>query len=512
MKITISGEGKQPIRERGVTVCLDDINGAIDGGLYAELLENRNFESKTLTDEGIVPDGGYAWEAFPEGANVALKIKTDRPLVAENPHYMRITAHEGGAGMRNLAYGGFSLERHEELRVSLWLRAFDYKGKLSLAFCRGEEILFEKKFKVRADGKWHRYAFKLKAKAAAKGVTAALLLKKAGMVHADCFSVMPQSAVHGIFRKDFVRLMKDMKPGFIRFAASAGGYSWKQGVGDPMHRVQAPSASVSEDFPNSGQTFGIGVYELFRLAEYLDAEPVPMVEARGTDFESDVQDALDLVEFALGGTETMWGKLRADLGHGTPFKLHSLCVTGLAARRLARCVTEAYPAVRIRESVAAGGDPEPDWASVLKEAPRGFELPAFGREGRMQTKSALIRFDSERAVPTARYHVMRMRSLLTGDFELPTAAEDARFPVFGSEGDAFTFLSVINPTGEEQEVEVESDSDIGTLRRVFVTSASPEAENTFSSPDTIVPRDIAPAASAAAVLPPYSYSVLIFRR
>ncbi|HIZ24644.1 MAG TPA: alpha-L-arabinofuranosidase, partial [Candidatus Gallimonas intestinigallinarum] len=96
MKITLHEEGKVPVRPGGTGMFLEDINYALDGGLYAELLENRNFEAKLvhgkLYDYRVEQDGRYAWSAYPSEGSVALKIKDDRPLFVENPHYMRIEA------------------------------------------------------------------------------------------------------------------------------------------------------------------------------------------------------------------------------------------------------------------------------------------------------------------------------------------------------------------------------------------------------------------------------------
>ena len=94
MKISISKENSVPVREGGTGIFLEDINYALDGGLYAELLENRNFEAKDvhgrIGDYQVKNDGGYAWDVFPEGAPVAVKVKDDRPLFVENPHYLRV--------------------------------------------------------------------------------------------------------------------------------------------------------------------------------------------------------------------------------------------------------------------------------------------------------------------------------------------------------------------------------------------------------------------------------------
>ena len=82
--VTVSQEEKIRVCEGGIGLFFEDINYALDGGLYAELLENRNFEAKNARGEKdrftVEDDGGYAWEVYPAGADVQLKVKTDRPL------------------------------------------------------------------------------------------------------------------------------------------------------------------------------------------------------------------------------------------------------------------------------------------------------------------------------------------------------------------------------------------------------------------------------------------------
>ena len=90
MKVFISENSMIPAKQSGFGVSLEDVNYAFDGGLYAEMLENRNFEAKEVRADGgrivLSAGGAYGWEPWPKGADVALKLKTDRPLFAENPH------------------------------------------------------------------------------------------------------------------------------------------------------------------------------------------------------------------------------------------------------------------------------------------------------------------------------------------------------------------------------------------------------------------------------------------
>ena len=356
-------------------------------------------------------------------------------------------------------------------------------------------------------GIWHRYTFRLKAKADMGGVDFAVLMNKEGMIHVDRFSVMPASAVFGVFRKDFVRLLKEMKPGSVHFFGGKGAYPWKQSVGERKSRVQAPNPAASEDFPHYGQTFGVGCLEYFRLAEYLGAEPVPVLWASG-DFESSVQDAFDLIEFALGGTDTMWGKLRAQLGHGTPFALHTVAIAGQEKEALKVRLSEKFPEIQLEEeaemSAASGA-----WEEVLTK--KGLPVPTFGRIGYLESKP-LVLFNGEIAFGTARYHLEKLKSLLTGDRLLQAQAEDQRILISCSERDIFTAVHVANPTAEEPEVEIEGDFEFGSLMRILCLSGEPTCENTEEEPYKIVPKDIAPTAPRTAVLPPFSYTVLIFRK
>ena len=101
MKLRIGDEKKARIEEGMIGLFFEDINYAADGGLYAELLENRCFEFvKASGDAGDYQteyDGGYGWDIYPEGAGGRARCVTGSPHSEENPHYMRL-GHFGRAG------------------------------------------------------------------------------------------------------------------------------------------------------------------------------------------------------------------------------------------------------------------------------------------------------------------------------------------------------------------------------------------------------------------------------
>ena len=360
MKITISKEGSVPVYSGSTGIFFEDINYALDGGLYAELLENRNFEAKDvhgrIGEYIVTPDGSYAWDVFPAGAPVALKVKDDRALFSENPHYLRVVTQREGCGVSNRAYQGIFLRKGETLRLSFWVRSYDYRGGVRAGAYAQDGAVFEVKCKPRADGKWHRYSFRVRAKAACEGAQFRFILERAGAVHIDNFSLIPDSAVYGIFRRDLAVLLKELRPGFVRFPGGcvvegntlANRYQWKNSVGQPERRRQnwnrwaihgaGAEGDFRSQFSHYGQTLGVGYYEYFLLCEYLGAKPLPVVglgiacqymskEAVGVDdpeLETYIQEALDVVEFANGGRDTVWGRVRAEMGHPEPFGLEYL--------------------------------------------------------------------------------------------------------------------------------------------------------------------------------------------
>jgi alpha-N-arabinofuranosidase len=151
-------------------------------------------------------------------------------------------------------------------------------------------------------------------------------------------------------RQDLVQKLADLKPGFLRFPGGCivegrdltNRYQWKTTVGAPEDRklimnrwnVEFPHKNA----PDYYQSFGLGFYEYFLLAEDLGAAPLPIINCgMACQFNSSevvslpeldpyIQDALDLIEFANGDVTTKWGKLRADMGHPTPFNLRLLGV------------------------------------------------------------------------------------------------------------------------------------------------------------------------------------------
>ena len=174
-----------------------------------------------------------------------------------------------------------------------------------------------------------------------------------GLIDMDMVSLFPEDTWKkrpGGMRADMIQLLADMKPGFIRFPGGCivegfdlkGRYQWKKTIG-PIEERQLIINRWNNEFahrptPDYFQTFGLGFFEYFQLAEDIGAAPLPILNcgmacqfnsaelASLNELDPYVQDALDLIEFANGDTATSWGKLRAALGHPASFNLKMMGV------------------------------------------------------------------------------------------------------------------------------------------------------------------------------------------
>ena len=399
MKITISQRKRADIMPDMMGLFFEDINYAADGGLYAEMLENRAFEFVDCygdkADYYTEFDGLYGWECYPKEKNARMRCVMGSPVAEENPHYLRFTAEESQAGFKNQAYDGIVLKKGAQYGVSFYARSISYQGRIQISVQKdgiiaasGEtELLPGKK---QEPHNWKKYHLLLTAKEDVKGGDFAVMLEQTGVVEFDFFSMMPKDAVCGIFRRDLFELLKDLQPGFIRFPGGciiegntlSNRYRFKETLKPVEHRRSNWNRwavhLVNEEngyhsvFSHYNQTLGMGYYEFFLLCEALGAKPLPvlnvglacqyqsyeMVQPGTEAFGQYLQDALDLIEFANGAEDGRWGSVRVAMGHKEPFHLTMLGIgneqwetekSGFFERyRLfEECIHAKYPEIRL---------------------------------------------------------------------------------------------------------------------------------------------------------------------
>ena len=137
MKIKIGSEKKAAIQEGMIGLFFEDINYAADGGLYAELLENRSFEFVKATgdarDYQVEYDGSYAWSVYPAEGEAGFRCITGSPHTEENPHYLRLQTKNPGEGICNKAYDGIFLKKGTDYMLTFWVRSVKFSGNFDIS-------------------------------------------------------------------------------------------------------------------------------------------------------------------------------------------------------------------------------------------------------------------------------------------------------------------------------------------------------------------------------------------
>jgi alpha-L-arabinofuranosidase len=331
-------------------IFFEDINFGADGGLYPELVKNRSFEfQEPLTGWHEVLGLSGKGIANPKGE---LSIRTENPLNESNPHYLKVRAYEPGYAFYNTGFRGIGVQGGAEYRFSAYVRSSGPKAiRATLTDAGGHEIGSGKLEGF--DGPWKRYETVIRANATVPHAQLNLFVDEAGQLDLDMVSLFPVDTWKGRpngLRKDLVQLLYDMHPGFIRFPGGCivegrqllTRYRWKTTIGDISQRKTIINRWNDEfDYrpaPDYFQSFGLGFYEYFQLAEDIGAEPLPILNCgMACQFNTDetaaldqldeyVHDALDLIDFANGPATSPWGKLRAQMGHPEPFHLKMIGV------------------------------------------------------------------------------------------------------------------------------------------------------------------------------------------
>ena len=376
-------------------IFFEDINFGADGGLYAEMVQNRSFE---------FPNRLMGWEVF---GNVALR--DERPAFANNPHYVAITdpghAHKR-SGIENRGFFGMGFKKDLRYDFSVYARLHDAGSqtasiRVELVNSHNNVIKSEK---VSINSReWKKYTCSITPNITdPKGLMRIFLEGSVG-VDLDHVSLFPSDNWNGL-RADLVKDLEDLHPGVFRFPGGcivegtdlASRYQWKNSVGQlenrPLNENRWNYTFPHRMYPNYFQTYGMGFYEFFLLSEKIGADPLPVVSCGlACQYQNDdikahvaldqlqpyIDDALDLIEFANGGTDTKWGKLRADMGHPAPFNLKQIGVGNeqwgeLYPERLelfVKAIRAKYPNILICGSsgpLAEGNDFDYGWKEMKR--------------------------------------------------------------------------------------------------------------------------------------------------
>lgn len=342
-------------------VFFEDLNYAADGGIYAELIQNRSFEYSPVYQPEWHPL--KFWELVKLGdGDGNITVANMRPIHVNNPHYAILTVIEPGEGIgiSNEGFDCIPLYKGEKYYASFWA----YQAYMGKMWGRGDNskpmsvtlrletqdgsVLAEKKFEIKGRD-WTKFEADFIPNKTVPNARLVLLAHEKGGICLDMISLFPENTFNNRrngLRKDLAEAIANINPKFVRFP---GGclvhgqgihqyYDWKQSVGPVEERKN------SRNLWGYDQTMGFGYYEFFQFCEDVKAKPIPVVTAgvccqhagsspgRGQEglpleeMPDYIQDVLDLIEWANGPADSKWGSVRAVAGHPEPFGLKYLGV------------------------------------------------------------------------------------------------------------------------------------------------------------------------------------------
>jgi len=347
----------------------EEINHSYDGGLYAELIRNRIFKDNQNTPE--------AWSLIREGgAKASIQLVAAKPdnVPFEQRHQaingalttcLRLLVDTGGgrAGIANEGYWGIPVFPNTTYKASFYIKGTDSKPyphnswepaptvtlpviadntagpiTVSIESNDGKTIYASGTIDLIKSTFWKKYELMLTTAADVKPTSAARFVistNRTGVYYFNLVSLFPPTyhdRPNGN-RVDLMKLLAEMKPGFLRFPGGNflegpklnDAFPWKSTLGPLENR---PGHTGSWGYRPSD---GMGLLEFLEWCEDLNMEPLLAVYV-GYSLDGDhvdagpllkpyTDDALDEIEYVTGDVHTYWGAKRATDGHPAPFKL-----------------------------------------------------------------------------------------------------------------------------------------------------------------------------------------------
>ncbi|SFW74042.1 alpha-L-arabinofuranosidase C-terminal domain-containing protein [Chitinophaga sancti] len=362
-------------------IFFEEISHAGEGGLYAEMIQNRGFEESripagTRLVNGMLEAPPTEWKmewpyksewpawtvsvsgeeestaasfsgsahssgmqrasqpaTLKDGRNSGIaSLSTDHPLSPASPHSLRL---QSPAVLSNEGFWGIAVKAGESYQLSFYLRG--YKGSVAARLKEGDRILDTRNF-LAPGGDWKKYECVFVPGSTASNAKLVLEFKDKGTAYIDFVSLFPTKTFHNRpngLRNDIATLIDSLHPSFVRWPGGCfvegitieSAPNWKNTIGKLEDRpgTFSPWGYWSSD--------GFGYHEYLQFCEDIHADALFVFNAgtsceyrSGTSVPDSllapyIQDALDAIAYATDPVSSKWGALRAENGHPAPFPL-----------------------------------------------------------------------------------------------------------------------------------------------------------------------------------------------
>jgi alpha-N-arabinofuranosidase len=391
-------------------IFFEEISHGGEGGLYAELIQNRGFEESKLP-QGCALDSGFiipprtphfsiqpqvsdwkmkweltsqwpAWSLMTTGKSKAkIALALDHPLNDATPRSLKVDVASldpsGKISIVNEGFWGIKVEAGESYHLTFYARTNKYKAPITASLISSDgKLLVSYTIDDVKGSEWKKYTCTLKATASDDKATFHLTLAGKGTVWFDFVSLFPAKTFmnrpNGM-RPDLAQYLAELKPAFIRWPGGCfveginieSAPNWKRTLGPLEERpgTYSPWGYWSND--------GIGYHEFMQFCEDIHADAMYVFNCgvscdfRSGTFLPDDQvpailaDVFNAIEYALGPENSKWGALRAKNGHPKPFPLKYVEVGneqvgpryGERFNTFYKAIKEKYPQLQVMASM-----------------------------------------------------------------------------------------------------------------------------------------------------------------
>lgn len=413
-------------------IFFEEINHAGDGGLYAELIQNRGFEDSTipegyrvegdkiyppalcnhLTHAKVHPDLSFRWttDEIPAwsleqlaGEGASMRLTKEYPLNTATPTALEVTLPaQGRVALANTGYWGMNIEKDKGYFLRFYTsngNRFDGKATIKLVAADGTELC-SRPLALDLDKPWCQYTGELIATGSDHHARFVIELEGKGTLLLDYISLFPaetfRNRENGL-RRDIAETLEAMRPAFVRWPGGcvvegitlSNRIKWKETIGDPVTR---PGVYDTWGYRT---TMGFGYHEFLQFCEDIDAEGMFVCNVglgcqgrvgdacREEDLDFFINDALDAIDYALGDGTSEWSRKRVENGHPAPFPLKYVEIGNenwgpvyeKRYDKFYKAIKAKYPQLKLISTLGLGGQHRHEKVDMID--PHWYVAPEF---------------------------------------------------------------------------------------------------------------------------------------
>lgn len=377
LKINIQEE-TNPVPAGLYGIFMEELSHAFDGGIYAELIQNRSFEEGVLppgmklveNEDGSlrmeleklpagVPEENWnmpwpwngncgwdperaliGWSLRDEDGGGSMKLTADHPMNQASSLSLELNLENnvnGNVSLLNGGYWGINIQKGVNYDLKFYLRPGTFRGNIKVDLeDENQNVLSSHSFNdIQPSTDWKKYTASLSAEGSSTNGKLSITFIGTGKLQIDWVSLFPPTFLNreNGLRPDLAQYLADLKPDFVRYPGGCyvQGLSWESAP-DWRKMVCPPEERPGMwGYWKYRSTDGFGYHEFLQFCEDIGSDAMYVSFAGMTvhpdnnwpleDIDTLVQHTLDAIEYALGPVDSKWGAVRNEMGHPEPFPL-----------------------------------------------------------------------------------------------------------------------------------------------------------------------------------------------